>query len=179
MKSLSQGSSIVFRGVHDDTYRIVIGAYRHVSSWCIVMYRHALRRESSSSSGGSTATKKKRSRQGGLFRAPRRHQRLPRPKLVRRDRHFRTPRGTLAIPLQTRALETAFGPTSLAGHEEVTAAIAKLIAPAPVAQVKNVFDTVPKLEGLNSKWFENMPVGDAVESYKAFLETAAAVAAKR
>lgn len=69
--------------------------------------------------------------------------------------------------------------TSLAGHEEVTAAIAKLIASAPAAQIKNVFDTVPKVEGLNSKWFENMPVGDAVESYKAFLETAAAVAAKR
>merc|ERR1719510_53151 len=70
--------------------------------------------------------------------------------------------------------------TSLKGHEGVTVAIAKLIASAPPAMIKKVFDTVPNVQGLNVDWFATMPLSDAIASYKAFLETATAVAkAKR
>jgi len=70
--------------------------------------------------------------------------------------------------------------TSLKGHEGVTVAIAKLIASAPPATIKKVFDAVPNVQGLNADWFAAMPVSDAIASYKAFLETATAVAkAKR
>merc|ERR1719414_2892276 len=65
--------------------------------------------------------------------------------------------------------------TSLKGHEEVTVAIAKLIASAPPAVIKSVFDTVPQVQSLNGNWFATMPVADAVKSYQAFLETATAV----
>jgi len=65
--------------------------------------------------------------------------------------------------------------TSLKGHEEVTVAVAKLIASAPPAVIKSVFDTVPQVQSLNGDWFTSMPVADAVKSYQAFLETAAAV----
>jgi len=69
--------------------------------------------------------------------------------------------------------------TTLKGHEEVTVAIAKLIASAPPAAIKKVFDTVPGVQGLNYDWFSTMPLADAVKSYQAFLETAAAVAAAK
>jgi len=70
--------------------------------------------------------------------------------------------------------------TSLQGHEGVTVAIAKLIASAPPATIKKVFDAVPNVQGLNADWFATMPLSDAIASYKAFLETAQAVAqAKR
>merc|ERR1719343_794889 len=65
--------------------------------------------------------------------------------------------------------------TSLKGHEEVTVAVAKLIASAPPAVIKSVFDTVPQVQSLNGNWFASMPLADAVKSYQAFLETAAAV----
>merc|ERR1711897_102001 len=65
--------------------------------------------------------------------------------------------------------------TSLKGHEEVTVAVAKLIASAPPAVIKSVFDTVPQVQSLNGDWFASMPLADAVKSYQAFLETAAAV----
>merc|ERR1711972_648978 len=65
--------------------------------------------------------------------------------------------------------------TSLKGHEEVTVAVAKLIASAPPAVIKSVFDTVPQVQNLNGDWFTSMPVADALKSYQAFLETAAAV----
>merc|ERR1719512_421372 len=61
--------------------------------------------------------------------------------------------------------------TSLKGHEEVTVAIAKLIASAPPATIKKVFDNVPNVQGLNVDWFATMPLSDAIASYKAFLET--------
>merc|ERR1711972_1055910 len=41
--------------------------------------------------------------------------------------------------------------------------------------IKSVFDTVPQVQSLNGDWFTSMPVADAVKSYQAFLETAAAV----
>merc|ERR1712014_538418 len=66
--------------------------------------------------------------------------------------------------------------TPLANHEAVTVAIAKLIASAPPQKIKAVFDTVPSVQGLNFDWFSTMSVPDAVKSYQAFLETAAAVA---
>ncbi|CAE7243136.1 DNAH3 [Symbiodinium sp. CCMP2592] len=69
--------------------------------------------------------------------------------------------------------------TSLKGHEEVTVAIAKLIASAPPATIKKVFDTVPNIQGLNADWFATMPMTDAIKSYQAFLETATAVAAAK
>merc|ERR1712127_406611 len=69
--------------------------------------------------------------------------------------------------------------TPLANHEAVTVAIAKLIASAPPAKIKAVFDTVPRVEGLNFDWFSTMSVPDAVKSYQAFLETAAAVKSSR
>lgn len=65
--------------------------------------------------------------------------------------------------------------TSQKGFEAVTVAVAKMIASANPAAIKKVFDTVPQVEGLNAKWFSSVPVGDAVKSYQAFLETAAAV----
>merc|ERR1712187_138203 len=68
--------------------------------------------------------------------------------------------------------------TPLANHEAVTVAIAKLIASAPPAKIKAVFDTVPNVQGLNLDWFSTMNVPDAVKSYQAFLETAAAVKAR-
>jgi hypothetical protein len=68
--------------------------------------------------------------------------------------------------------------TPLANHEAVTVAIAKLIASAPPAKIKAVFDTVPNVQGLNADWFSTMDVADAVKSYQAFLETAAAVKAR-
>merc|ERR1712014_298163 len=68
--------------------------------------------------------------------------------------------------------------TPLANHEAVTVAIAKLIASAPPAKIKAVFDTVPNVQGLNLDWFSTMSVPDAVKSYQAFLETAAAVKAR-
>merc|ERR1719323_1719022 len=68
--------------------------------------------------------------------------------------------------------------TPLANHEAVTVAIAKLIASAPPAKIKAVFDTVPNVQGLNADWFGTMSVPDAVKSYQAFLETAAAVKAR-
>lgn len=68
--------------------------------------------------------------------------------------------------------------TPLAQHEAVTVAIAKLIASAPPAKIKAVFDTVPDVQGLNFDWFSTMSVPDAVKSYQAFLETAAAVKAR-
>jgi len=69
--------------------------------------------------------------------------------------------------------------TTQAGMEKVTAALAQLIASAPASQIQKVFDATPKVEGLNAEWFSSMPLGDAVQSYQAFLETAAAVGAKR
>jgi len=68
--------------------------------------------------------------------------------------------------------------TPLANHEAVTVAIAKLIASAPPAKIKAVFDTVPNVQGLNFDWFNTMNVADAVQSYQAFLDTAAAVKAR-
>merc|ERR1712061_463428 len=65
--------------------------------------------------------------------------------------------------------------TSLKGHEGAPVAIAKLIASAPPAVIKSVFDAVPQVQSLNGNWFAAMPVADAVKSYQAFLETAAAV----
>jgi len=65
--------------------------------------------------------------------------------------------------------------TPLANHEAVTVATAKLIASAPPAKIKAVFDTVPNVKGLNFDWFSTMSVPDAVKSYQAFLETAAAI----
>jgi len=61
--------------------------------------------------------------------------------------------------------------TPLANHEAVTVAIAKLIASAPPAKIKAVFDTVPNVQGLNFDWFSTMSVPDAVKSYQALLET--------
>jgi len=68
--------------------------------------------------------------------------------------------------------------TPLANHEAVTVALAKLIASAPPAKIKAVFDTVPSVQGLNLDWFGTMNVADAVQSYQAFLETATAVKAR-
>jgi hypothetical protein len=65
--------------------------------------------------------------------------------------------------------------TSAKGFEEVTVAVAKLIASAPPAAIQNVFNTVPQVQNLNGDWFASVPVADAVKSYQAFLETAAAV----
>merc|ERR1712217_178678 len=45
-------------------------------------------------------------------------------------------------------------------------------------KIKAVFDTVPSVQGLNLDWFGTMNVADAVQSYKAFLETATAVKAR-
>jgi len=69
--------------------------------------------------------------------------------------------------------------TPLENHEAVTVAIAKLIASAPPSKIKAVFDTVPNVQGLNFDWFSTMSVPDAVKSYQAFLETAAAVQSSR
>merc|ERR1712066_84297 len=65
--------------------------------------------------------------------------------------------------------------TSAKGFEGVTVAVAKLIASAPPAAIQNVFNTVPQVQNLNGDWFPSVPVADAVKSYQAFLETAAAV----
>merc|ERR1712084_185075 len=80
-----------------------------------------------------------------------------------------------AVQAHKKAVE-AMGPnfiTPLKNHEEVTTA--KLIASAPPAAIQNVFNTVPQVQNLNGDWFAAMPVADAVKSYQAFLETAAAV----
>lgn len=68
--------------------------------------------------------------------------------------------------------------TPLDKHEAVTVALAKLIASAPPAKIKAVFDTVPDVKGLNLDWFNVMSAPDAIKSYQAFLETASAVLAK-
>merc|ERR1711920_868904 len=68
--------------------------------------------------------------------------------------------------------------TPLANHEAVTVAIAKLIASAPPAKIKAVLDAVPNVQGLNTDWFATMSAPDAIKSYQAFLETAAAVLSK-
>merc|ERR1712187_807071 len=68
--------------------------------------------------------------------------------------------------------------TPLANHEAVTVSIAKFISFAPPAKIKAVFDTVPGVQGLNFDWFKTMNVADAVQSYTAFLDTAAAVKAR-
>merc|ERR1712203_147346 len=68
--------------------------------------------------------------------------------------------------------------TPLANHEAVTVAIAKLIASAPPAKIKAVFDAVANVQGLNTDWFATMSAPDAIKSYQAFLETAAAVLSK-
>merc|ERR1712151_500423 len=54
----------------------------------------------------------------------------------------------------------------------------KVIASAPPAKIKAVFDAVPNVQGLNVDWFSTMSVPDAVKSYQAFLETAAAMKAR-
>merc|ERR1712228_258541 len=64
--------------------------------------------------------------------------------------------------------------TSAKGFRDATVATAKLLASAPPAAIKNVFDTVPQVQTLNGDWFATMPVADAVKSYQAFLETPAA-----
>merc|ERR1712107_144891 len=53
--------------------------------------------------------------------------------------------------------------------QDATVATAKLIASAPPAAIKNVFDTVPQVQTLNGDWFATMPVADAVKSYQAFF----------
>merc|ERR1712217_352237 len=68
--------------------------------------------------------------------------------------------------------------TPLDKHEAVTVALAKLIASAPPAKIKAVFDTVPDVKGLNLDWFNLMSAPDAIKSYQAFLETASAVLGK-
>merc|ERR1711992_168425 len=65
--------------------------------------------------------------------------------------------------------------TDLASHEKVTVAVAKLIASAPAATIKAVFDNLPNVKGLNTDWYAAMPAADAIKSYQAFLETATAV----
>merc|ERR1712187_14309 len=59
--------------------------------------------------------------------------------------------------------------TSAKGFQDATVATAKLIASAPPAAIKNVFDTVPQVQTLNGDWFATMPVADAVKSYQAFF----------
>merc|ERR1712151_164443 len=59
--------------------------------------------------------------------------------------------------------------TPLANHEAGTVAIAKLIASAPPAKIKAVFDAVPNVQGLNTDWFATMSAPDAIKSYQAFL----------
>jgi hypothetical protein len=68
--------------------------------------------------------------------------------------------------------------TPLSNHEEVTMAIAQLIASAPATKIKAVFDATPNIQGLNADWFASMPVADAIQSYQAFLDTASAVKAR-
>merc|ERR1712232_135508 len=58
------------------------------------------------------------------------------------------------------------------------AGLAKLIASAPPAKIKAVFDAVPNVQGLNTDWFATMSAPDAIKSCQAFLETAAAVLSK-
>merc|ERR1719512_6064 len=65
--------------------------------------------------------------------------------------------------------------TSAKGFEEVTVAVAKLIASAKPDAILKVFNAVPQVQNLNGDWFAAVPVADAVKSYQAFLETAAAV----
>merc|ERR1719340_168270 len=62
--------------------------------------------------------------------------------------------------------------TSAKGFEEVTVAVAKLIASAKPDAILKVFNAVPRVQNLNGDWFAAVPVADAVKSYQAFLETA-------
>merc|ERR1711920_597314 len=85
-----------------------------------------------------------------------------------------------AVQAHKKALD-ATGPdfvTPLKNHEEVTVALAKMFAAAPKDKIKAVFDAVPNVQGLNTDWFATMSAPDAIKSYQAFLETAAAVLSK-
>merc|ERR1712137_679008 len=59
--------------------------------------------------------------------------------------------------------------TSAKGFEEVTVAVAKLIASAPPAAIQNVFNTVPQVQNLNGDWFAAMPVGGCSEIVPGFF----------
>merc|ERR1711920_1080051 len=68
-----------------------------------------------------------------------------------------------AVQAHKKAVDS-MGPdfvTPLANHEAVTVAIAKLIASAPPAKIKAVFDAVPNVQGLNTDWFATMSAPDA------------------
>lgn len=62
--------------------------------------------------------------------------------------------------------------TPLADHEEVTEAIARMIASAPPALVKDVFNYYLNvgLNDLNRNWFKTLNEEDARKAYEAFLE---------
>lgn len=62
--------------------------------------------------------------------------------------------------------------TPLADHEEVTEAIARMIASAPPALVKDVFNRYlgVGLKDLNQDWFKTLNEEDARKAYQAFLE---------
>merc|ERR1712151_512379 len=71
-----------------------------------------------------------------------------------------TPANKAGIKAHLDALNAVDGKLvpPLANHEAVTVAIAKLIASAPPAKIKEVFDTVPNVQGLNFDWFSTMNV---------------------
>lgn len=85
-----------------------------------------------------------------------------------------------ATQAHLKALDAADGNlvTPLSNFEDVTVAVAKLIASAPASKIQAVFDTTPNVQGLNADWFAKMPLADAISSYQAFLDTASVVGAK-
>lgn len=85
-----------------------------------------------------------------------------------------------ATQAHLKALDAADGSlvTPLSNFEDVTVAVAKLIASAPASKIQAVFDTTPNVQGLNADWFAKMPVADAISSYQAFLDTASVVKAR-
>jgi len=65
--------------------------------------------------------------------------------------------------------------TPLANHEEVTVALANMLASAPAAKVFAIFGAVPNLQQLNQDWLGTLNPADANAAYAAFLQTAQAV----
>jgi hypothetical protein len=61
--------------------------------------------------------------------------------------------------------------TPLSDHEAVTESIARMLASAPAADIRAVFDTYAKvgLKSLNGQWYSTLDSGDVAKSYKAFL----------
>lgn len=82
-----------------------------------------------------------------------------------------------AVEAHKKALEAADGrlKTPLINYEEVTIAIANMLASAPPAKVFSVVGAIPSLNQLNSDWMASLNAADVNAAWQAYLQTAQVV----